>query len=436
VVSWIDVPFHGTGDSCTFQVVLDTSGNAVFQFLRLPASVRLGTDSCSVGIENETGLTGLEYLCDGSPTENQLHDSLAVRFYRLRHDVCPSVVMRPTAQVFAEDSIAPLVTVWNAGRDSASFPVTLKIGTGYRETMAVADLAPLAQKALQFPVWVPAAETCVFNLMTSLGGDEYPANDTLRMEVAGAYAGELKYDDGEADAWYMKNGSPTNEWAGAVRFSVPYNQFHLLGARVFVDDTTPFSKVVVCPDSSGAPQVSMPYLLAESIGADQPQSWIDITADTLVASDVDLWLVAFWQARATAPQMGEDRGAPIDRRTYFGSPTVRWFAYNSGDVMARLRIDGQVGITEIRPVGLPRLEVTPNPFRRTTTVCFKHGTPQCLLEVRDVTGRRMRELRLPESGTAVWDGHDQDGRRLPAGAYFIEARTGTERRVVQVLMAR
>jgi hypothetical protein len=436
VVSWINVPLRGTGDSCTFQAVLDTGGTLLFQYLRLPSSVRLNADSCSVGIENDSGLTGLEYLRDGSPAQNQLHDSLAVRFYRLQKDVCPSLVLRPVGQAFVGDSIAPLVKLWNAGRSPATFPVKLSIGGSYQAETTVTDLAPLAEKLLLLPVWVPVEETCELELVTSLSGDEFPANDTLRTELVGSYAGELRYDDGESDAWYMKNGSPTNEWAGAVRFSVPYSQFQLLGARIFVDETTRFSRVVVCPDSGDAPQVSSPYLLAESVGASQPETWIDITADTTVTTDVDLWLVAFWQARATGPQIGEDRETPIDRRSYFGSPTVRWFAYNSGDVMARLRIDGRVGIAEIKPVGLPRLEVTPNPFRRTAMVCLGYGTSRGDLQIRDATGRCVRDLRLSESGNSIWDGRDQDGRRLPAGAYFIEARVGVQRSVVQVLLTR
>jgi hypothetical protein len=436
VVSWIDVPFRGTTDSCTFQAVLDTSGSIVFQYLRLPTSLRLGTDSCSVGIENDSGLVGLEYLYDGSPGADQLHDSLAVKFYRLHKDVCPSLVLRPVGQVFVGDSIAPLVKLWNAGLSPATFPVKLSIAGSYQAETTVTDLAPLAEKWLQFPAWVPAEETCELELVTSLDSDECAANDTLRTELVGSYAGELRYDDGEPDAWYMKNGSPTNEWAGAVRFSVPYGQFHLLGARVFVAETTPFSKILVCPDSGGAPNVGIPYLLAESVAASQPETWIDVAADTLVTTAEDVWLLAFWQQRATEPRIGEDQDAPIDHRTYFGSPTVRWFTYNSGDLLARLRIDGQTGITELRPVGLPRLEASPNPFRRTTTVSLGHGTSRGLLQIRDATGRRVRELRLSESGTAAWDGRDQDGRRLPAGTYFVEVRAGAGRQAARVVMAR
>ena len=436
IVSWVNVPFRGTGDSCTFEAVLDTSGDVVFQYLRLPASVRLGTDSSSVGIENDSGTVGLEYLHDGLPVENQLHDSLAIRFYRLHFDACPTTFLRPMQQVLAGDSIAPLVVVRNTGLDTVTFPTVLRIGGSYDETLTVTGLAPLTDKMLTFPVWVPDADTYALELVTALGGDGFPANDTLRTEVVSAYSGELRYDDGDRDTWFMKNGSPTNAWAGAVRFSVPYGRFRLLGAMIFVADETPFSRVMVCPDSSGAPQTGSPYLLAESVAADMPGTWIDVPADTQLVTDQDVWLVAFWPAQATGPRIGEDRDVPIDNRSYFGSPTVRWFAYASGDVMARLRIDGRTGITELGRVDLPRLSVSPNPFRRTTVVSFRQGTGQGLLQVRDVTGRCVRELKLPESGTAVWDGRGQDGRRLPAGAYFVEARAGTGCRVVQVLLAR
>jgi len=437
VVSWVDVPLRGTTDSCTFQAVLDTSGDIVFQYLRLPGSVRLGTDSCSVGIENDSGATGLEYLYDGLPAANRLHDSLAIRFYRLHRDVCPTTVLRPMQQVLAEDSVVPLVVVRNTGLDTVTFPTLLKIGSGYCETLAVTNLAPLTDQILQFPTWVPGADTYALELITALGSDEFSANDTLETDVAAAYTGELRYDDGDRDTWFFKNGSPTNEWAGAVRFSVPYGTFRLAGARVYVDDTAPFSRVVVCPDSSGTPQWSSPYLVAESVAAGRPETWLEVPADTQVTSDEDVWLLAFWQARATGPRIGEDRSVPIDNRSYFGSPTVRWFAYSTGDVMARLVIDGRTGISETGPVELPRLVASPNPFSRKAVLCLKGAVSlRSSLVVRDVAGRRVRDLQLSDAGEAVWDGRDQSGGCLPAGAYFVEARAGAERRVARVLMAR
>ncbi len=448
VLSWVEVPFHGTNDSCTFQAVLDTSGDIALQYLRLPEAFRFRPDSCSVGIENDSGTGGLEYLRNGLPAENVLHDSLAIRFYRLHRDAYPSAVLRPMPQVLAEDSVVPLVVVRNTGLDTATFPTFLKIGSSYCETLAVTGLAPLTDKVLQFPTWVPAADTYALELITALGSDQFTANDTLRTQVVATYAGELRYDDGDRDTWFFKNGSPNNEWAGAVRFSVPYGQFRLLGAKVYVDDTTPFGRVVICPDSSGAPQWSSPYLVAESVAAGRPETWLEVPADTHVTSDGDVWLLAFWQARATGPRIGEDRSVPVDSRSYFGSPTVRWFAYSTGDVMARLLIDGRTGISEVTPTDLARLEVTPNPFRRTVTIVSRGGSSQTL-KIRDITGRCVRELRpmglallsAEENSActqtqAVWDGRDQSGRRLPAGAYFIEARTGSECRLARIILTR
>jgi hypothetical protein len=82
----------------------------------------------------------------------------------------------------------------------------------------------------------------------------------------------------------------------------------------------------------------------------------------------------------------------------------------------------------------PGLDVWPNPFRSLAQIrCGgSGGLPR--LSVYDVTGRLVR--RLPAARIAAWDGRDDHGRRLPAGAYFIEARTQSERRLAKVLLAR
>jgi hypothetical protein len=82
----------------------------------------------------------------------------------------------------------------------------------------------------------------------------------------------------------------------------------------------------------------------------------------------------------------------------------------------------------------PGLDVWPNPFRLSTRIRYGVGGAAPRLSVYDAAGRMVRQL--PAVRSTVWDGRDQGGRRLPAGAYFIEARVGTERRVARVLMAR
>jgi len=94
---------------------------------------------------------------------------------------------------------------------------------------------------------------------------------------------------------------------------------------------------------------------------------------------------------------------------------------------------GAAGV-EAAPGLFPSLDVWPNPFHSLMQIRYgvSGGLPR--LSVYDVAGRVVR--RLPAGRIASWDGRDNRGRRLPAGAYFIEARTQSERRLAKVLLAR
>jgi hypothetical protein len=81
------------------------------------------------------------------------------------------------------------------------------------------------------------------------------------------------------------------------------------------------------------------------------------------------------------------------------------------------------------------LTAEPNPFQRVVNIrcgTALSGTPS--LNVYDASGRMVRQL--PSGLSATWDGKDADGRLVPAGTYFIEARTRTDRRLVKVLLTR
>ena len=82
----------------------------------------------------------------------------------------------------------------------------------------------------------------------------------------------------------------------------------------------------------------------------------------------------------------------------------------------------------------PGLSVWPNPFHYLAQIRYGAAGSPPRLEVYDVAGRIVR--RLPAARIAAWDGRDERGRRLPAGAYFIAARIQSERRMAKVLLAR
>lgn len=86
-----------------------------------------------------------------------------------------------------------------------------------------------------------------------------------------------------------------------------------------------------------------------------------------------------------------------------------------------------------------RLEVFPNPFRSMTTLRFVLATKEHVeLTVFDVDGRQIRELRSGDVDggihLVVWDGRDDSGRRVPAGAYFARLQTGSGVRADRVIM--
>ncbi len=431
VVSWVGVRFHGGGDSCTFQAVFDTSGTVLFQYLDVPDGFGPGVDSCSVGIENTDGTVGLEYLFDASPAANRLHDSLAIRFYRLEHDVCPKLIGRPFADELVGMSIVPTVSVFNYGRATESFDVTVRVD-GYEDVQTLSGLGALEHALVRFEPWVVTADTFEMVVFTSLAGDQCPGNDTIRLRIRGSEAGELRCDDGMRDTWFLRVGSPTRDWGVAIRFDRPDRGFSLAAARLFVADTQPFARVLVCPGDSGEPDLENPYCEAESVRAAEPETWLDVPFDTLLGPEGDLWLVAFWPRSASGPAIGEDRTAPVDSASWFGSASIRWLPLASGDLMARLAVNLGTGIRELEPASLRRVGVYPNPFRGAVTIRLPGAWAGGVrVIVRDVAGRVVRTLGMLSVGhgasSVTWDGIGSDGCRVPAGAYYIEVHRGQNR---------
>lgn len=75
-----------------------------------------------------------------------------------------------------------------------------------------------------------------------------------------------------------------------------------------------------------------------------------------------------------------------------------------------------------------RLTPKPNPFRTRTNIRFMiHDTgsmnKRISLQIYDISGRMVKSFFLPTAysllHSVVWDGTDQTGRPVPAGAYFI-----------------
>jgi hypothetical protein len=88
-----------------------------------------------------------------------------------------------------------------------------------------------------------------------------------------------------------------------------------------------------------------------------------------------------------------------------------------------------------------RLEASPNPFSRTTSIGYYLATEQYVtLSVYDAAGRAIAGI-LDDTGTpgwhrAEWDGTDRWGRDAAPGIYFIRLRSEQASEVVRVTLLR
>jgi hypothetical protein len=76
--------------------------------------------------------------------------------------------------------------------------------------------------------------------------------------------------------------------------------------------------------------------------------------------------------------------------------------------------------------------VNPNPFSKLTTISFSigHSVKSVELKIYDVTGKLVKEWNyptikqsnyptIPQSNQIIWNGTDEQGRRVSSGVYFI-----------------
>jgi hypothetical protein len=120
------------------------------------------------------------------------------------------------------------------------------------------------------------------------------------------------------------------------------------------------------------------------------------------------------------------------------APGYYWLALRARDPDGRASAVSNV--ISARAGGSPLttpLELAPlaNPSRLPVALRWKaipsNATTTQSIRIHDLSGRLLRSLDLGHAfgGVAVWDGKDDDGRRLPAGLYF--ARLGGDTRHVQ-----
>ena len=200
------IPFWNvSGTWNSFEIILSKRDSAIaFQYevqVGAPGGNSPGwqADNDVVGIENINGLTGLRYLYGATPTWNDLHSELAVRFFP---PVASSYEFTDvwTKCAMSENSggmfcyVAQPTYIWarfkNAGNQSLSdVPVSAEICQG--------NNPPIFQWSGTIPTMPVGYETTLtfgrcsltttadytLKVKSGLSGDQYPANDSVVIEI-------------------------------------------------------------------------------------------------------------------------------------------------------------------------------------------------------------------------------------------------------------
>lgn len=188
IIQWNSVFNTAFQDTVIFQIILYENGDIVFQYNRCDNRYNLGQgQSATVGIEDGTGTSGLQYLYNGTPQGNLLSAGRAIRFFRSCHDVTPDSIL--TSQVGLEDTVIPKVLVENVGTTTESFSTIFNISDNaksliYGDTVEVTNLPSATSCTLDFREWIPnqygiyTAKT-----WTTLENDINRTNDTCEQDL-------------------------------------------------------------------------------------------------------------------------------------------------------------------------------------------------------------------------------------------------------------
>jgi len=313
------------------------------------------------------------------------------RVWELDRDVATIWLFGPPGIVEPESSYAPSVEVRNNGRTAASFPVRLVIGAGYADTVQVNGLAPAHAETLEFTPWVvPARCTATVRCSTALTGDEYPGNDVYASPVWARFH-DVALTEITSPGDTVDSGGFVNPRA-RVRNNGTQTEFVTATFRI--------------PDEG--------YLR---------QSRVSVPSHEDMSVTLATWV----------PKV-------IGVHAFRCSLSLAGDAEPANDTMSGTVAVLPVGIEEARSAP-PQFHLdVPHPSVFGRSVAIGYALPQAAevsLSVYDVTGKLVREL-WHGAGAAgehrlAWNGCDEQGRPVPAGAYFCRLDAG-DRRATAVLL--
>ncbi len=413
VVTWKDVPFYdaaipaGSGLN-TFQVILSAVDSSItYQYFA--QSISTPTVNASVGIENNSGLVGLQHSFNTYPTPG-----LAIKFY---YPANTSFAVSDASTISNSNSETSGVHISKSGQ---AFPLSTTIkNTGnqplnsfnvfgrvvnasniiqVQNTVASSSLAPGQIQTINMTNSFNPINAGIFRFIndTQLGGDATPSNNQKVQEVVvvdtTAASILLSFDNG------LSNGV-AHSWSGGVggvgvHYTPPFYPCQITDVLAYITanpNNVGYSMVV--KDDSGPN--NQPGAVLDSIGIGpglvSPAAWNTTTlAMPLTINSGGVYVM--WLMDGMGITLGTNTTTPYSNHNveYVNGVTGAYRGNENTDLMINMRIKklSSVGIND-KAIGDYFANVYPNPSSDIVSLNFNLPTEikSINYEVLDLQGK-------------------------------------------------
>jgi len=461
IISYLGVRWWNMAASiCSLQIILAKSDSSItFQYKKVVGTPYQGwgPTANTTGIENILGTVGLSYLNGLLPSQNVLHDTLAVKFYPPQttsyqvYDVgIWNALNENSGGVFFYNNTPR--TLWAKVKNSGNQPVSnctvyCRVRNAsntivYTDTKVIASMTPGQMDSITFtPDWTPTSNGVYRSVFRSkIQGDMFTGNDSVIIETrVMTYPGEMMFDDGVLDQGTSWQG---NSGGMGVKFIPPRYPCRITAAKAYLYyQNAPLTCtlwVFKGDGPGGTPGTVLGRGNISVTGTGTAPTWCQINLPSNPEITSGAFFVGVTSDGTSDPVYCIDTSPPVSRQTW--EYTGVWAPYRSSDVddcMMRALVDLGSGVEELGPtgVGIPKVSLSayPNPFTSNTKINLTSKlSPLSVVEIYNSVGEKVTKLTTNEN-SIIWNGTDRSGRKVSPGIYFAKVKT-EDAPVLKILM--
>ncbi|GEM_PF-3864689 len=418
--------------------------------------------------------------------------SLAVAFTPppIMHDVGVVALISPTGTIDSGTTITPACTLNNYGTEVETYNVRMKIGTFYNEVAQISNHNPGEKIYVAFPDWIANQRGAwVASCSTELDGDLVPTNDkqerTINVSVRDVGVTVLLLPD---TITYGTTITPvcsvynfgTDSESYTVRMKIAgYEQ------RVNITNHMPQTALQVTFPPDTLPPGNHPVRCSTELSVDVNPS-NDLYLDAIFVKNLDVGVIGiiapigiidsgttqlpkaliknFGNLTATFPcrftignfYLAETTATLLPQETDTIT-FIPWIARpvgvhitkcttalngdlnpNNNYLTDSCRVRSTSGIKDLeitKPLsGRPSIRILSNPFGSQTTIYYQLPLDiKGSLEIYNACGKLVKSFTISGVSHILWDGTDEQGKKLPRGIYFYQIITSDFKKTVKVI---